>query len=154
MCIRDRVHLSLLQSLGDNCYEFHPLIREFCRTKLSGLDLVEEMKQNICRAIVGAARKIPDNITVEQVKEVETDIPHITEIADNLAEYLSDDYLIIPFIRLGSFYQGQGLYPLAQPWLEKGKEIAEKRLDKNNSCLLYTSPSPRDATLSRMPSSA
>ena len=26
--------------------------------------------------------------------------------------------------------------------------------DKNNHCLLYTSPSPRDATLSRMPSSA
>ena len=25
---------------------------------------------------------------------------------------------------------------------------------KNNICLLYTSPSPRDATLSRMPSSA
>jgi hypothetical protein len=30
------VHLSLLQSLGDNCYEFHPLIREFFRNKLSG----------------------------------------------------------------------------------------------------------------------
>ena len=27
-------------------------------------------------------------------------------------------------------------------------------LDKNGICLLYTSPSPRDATLSRMPSSA
>ena len=26
--------------------------------------------------------------------------------------------------------------------------------DKNYNCLLYTSPSPRDATLSRMPSSA
>ena len=26
--------------------------------------------------------------------------------------------------------------------------------DVNNGCLLYTSPSPRDATLSRMPSSA
>ena len=25
---------------------------------------------------------------------------------------------------------------------------------KDNNCLLYTSPSPRDATLSRMPSSA
>ena len=127
------VHLSLLQSLGDNCYEFHPLIREFFRNKLSGLDLVEEMKQNICRAIVGAARKIPDKITVEQVKEVEIDIPHITEIADNLAEYLSNDDLIKPFTSLGSFYEGQGLYPLAQPWYEKGKEIAEKRLDKNNS---------------------
>ena len=127
------VHLSLLQSLGDNCYEFHPLIREFCRNKLSGLDLVEEMKQNICRVIVGAAEKIPNDITVEQVKEAEIDIPHITEIADNLAEYLSDDDLITPFTSLGSFYLGQGLYPLAQPWLEKGKEIAEKRLDKNNS---------------------
>ena len=27
-------------------------------------------------------------------------------------------------------------------------------LDRPTSCLLYTSPSPRDATLSRMPSSA
>ena len=27
-------------------------------------------------------------------------------------------------------------------------------IGKHNGCLLYTSPSPRDATLSRMPSSA
>ena len=31
---------------------------------------------------------------------------------------------------------------------------AEPGLAKANGCLLYTSPSPRDATLSRMPSSA
>ena len=31
---------------------------------------------------------------------------------------------------------------------------AEIMLNKNITCLLYTSPSPRDATLSRMPSSA
>ena len=41
---------------------------------------------------------------------------------------------------------------------EKGLEIA-KELDKRDtgfkdSCLLYTSPSPRDGLLSRMPSSA
>ena len=29
-----------------------------------------------------------------------------------------------------------------------------KRLDDSNNCLLYTSPSPRDGLLSRMPSSA
>jgi len=39
-----------------------------------------------------------------------------------LAEYLSDDDLIVPFMRLGSFYQGQALYSL--PWYERGKEIA------------------------------
>ena len=40
-----------------------------------------------------------------------------------------------------------------------GKDIGKKgtvqKISKfNNNCLLYTSPSPRDATLSRMPSSA
>ena len=32
--------------------------------------------------------------------------------------------------------------------------VEHSRIDWSNSCLLYTSPSPRDATLSRMPSSA
>ena len=43
-------------------------------------------------------------------------------------------------------------------WVSDGTEILyfdETRfMDKTQSCLLYTSPSPRDATLSRMPSSA
>ena len=34
------------------------------------------------------------------------------------------------------------------------EEFIEFTDNKSNSCLLYTSPSPRDATLSRMPSSA
>ena len=34
------------------------------------------------------------------------------------------------------------------------KNLVRVPLTPNNSCLLYTSPSPRDATLSRMPSSA
>ena len=33
-------------------------------------------------------------------------------------------------------------------------EIGSVRIPYRDSCLLYTSPSPRDATLSRMPSSA
>ena len=35
-----------------------------------------------------------------------------------------------------------------------GGAVRSNYTDKNNSCLLYTSPSPRYATLSRMPSSA
>ena len=33
-------------------------------------------------------------------------------------------------------------------------ENPERKIDVSQTCLLYTSPSPRDATLSRMPSSA
>ena len=40
--------------------------------------------------------------------------------------------------------------------VEKIHELWDKEHDitRNTTCLLYTSPSPRDATLSRMPSSA
>ena len=37
---------------------------------------------------------------------------------------------------------------------EQGGEIVVQDVVDYFSCLLYTSPSPRDATLSRMPSSA
>ena len=42
-----------------------------------------------------------------------------------------------------------GLYSYNQDMLKISKQMLH-----NISCLLYTSPSPRDATLSRMPSSA
>ena len=35
-----------------------------------------------------------------------------------------------------------------------GEKFFDPEFGTNNICLLYTSPSPRDATLSRMPSSA
>ena len=37
---------------------------------------------------------------------------------------------------------------------ELSVDCANKIISISQSCLLYTSPSPRDATLSRMPSSA
>ena len=38
--------------------------------------------------------------------------------------------------------------------LEQGSDIFATTPPKNQTCLLYTSPSPRDRTRSRMPSSA
>ena len=42
----------------------------------------------------------------------------------------------------------------AQIRMSQACENREINAEMYNSCLLYTSPSPRDATLSRMPSSA
>ena len=41
-------------------------------------------------------------------------------------------------------------------WSKSGQTLGMQawRIKMTNNCLLYTSPSPRDATLSRMPSSA
>ena len=44
--------------------------------------------------------------------------------------------------------------PVATPIAATGAAAEDVLTNTNNICLLYTSPSPRDATLSRMPSSA
>ena len=47
-----------------------------------------------------------------------------------------------------------GTYDLITPLMNEQFEVFYALDNPSNSCLLYTSPSPRDATLSRMPSSA
>ena len=42
----------------------------------------------------------------------------------------------------------------SDPFTAAGLNLVALRNDSLDSCLLYTSPSPRDATLARMPSSA
>ena len=38
--------------------------------------------------------------------------------------------------------------------IERVRKVFEKHIQQMTACLLYTSPSPRDGLLSRMPSSA
>ena len=130
---RDKlINFSLLQYIGGSNYGLHPLIRQYFRNKLLEFDSVEEMKHSICKVVAKSAEAIPQSITIQQVNEIEIYISHIVEVAENLHEYLSDDDLITPFFRLGWFYKGQGLYPQAQPWLEKAKEIAEQRFGEEH----------------------
>ena len=56
------------------------------------------------------------------------------------------------FTLLGRIFYSEAL-PDAQKSLVDD-EIAKKNIDLFNDCLLYTSPSPRDLSTSRMPSSA
>ena len=57
-------------------------------------------------------------------------------------------YHMFHFIGIG----GMGMRALAKILLDKGIKISGS--DVVDSCLLYTSPSPRDRQKSRMPSSA
>jgi len=132
IALGDLENLHLLKGVESGVYSLHPLVREFLQMKLREYSGADELKRGFVREMVETAREIPQDITREQVREVEVDIPHIEEVAENLTEYLSDDDLIVPFIGLGLFYLGQGFYPQAQPWLEKGREMAEKQLGKDN----------------------
>ena len=91
------------------------------------------------------------NVYPAEVERVMVDHPGVREVA----------VFGIPDERLGELVAA-GLVAEAGPWasgdpdllVEDVRSFCRERLAHYKVCLLYTSPSPRDATLSRMPSSA
>ena len=61
--------------------------------------------------------------------------------------------LLFKKVILATFVCAFGLSSIAQE-VEEVVVTAEKRSESLQDCLLYTSPSPRDMSASRMPSSA
>ena len=58
------------------------------------------------------------------------------------------------WLKLDKSFYGEDLVTSKRIWLEQGEEVKKSEIIKSKSCLLYTSPSPRDRQKSRMPSSA
>ena len=50
--------------------------------------------------------------------------------------------------------QGETIYDSPSEYADDMRSILQEQIDNNMTCLLYTSPSPRDLSTSRMPSSA
>ena len=60
----------------------------------------------------------------------------------------------IKYLVCGGDRKNNFLIQSVKDFLKNKKNISLNSIDEYKFCLLYTSPSPRDATLSRMPSSA
>ena len=125
--ISNLIRLHLLQSIGEETYRLHPLIRQFFQQKLNESAEADKMKRGCAAAMVAAARRIPQQPTREEIINFSPLIPHIEEAINYLTEYISNKDLITPFIRLGRFYEGQGFYQQAEPWLKQCVEVTESR---------------------------
>ena len=102
---------------------------------------------------------IDENILVESSEESVIEVMNgcicctvrgdLTEVLDRMYERIKDfDGVLIETTGLAD------PAPVAQTFFVDDKVVERYKLDGIITCLLYTSPSPRDATLSRMPSSA
>ncbi|MFN6472395.1 MAG: tetratricopeptide repeat protein [Nostoc sp. SerVER01] len=144
-----RVELESLHLLQDkDGYQLHQLIREFFQLKQAEFNQVEEFKRSFCKLMVAVAKGIPQDPTLEQITDVTPGIAHLAEVANHLIEYVGDDDLIWTLTGNAWFYQGQGLYDKATPWLEKCLKVTKQRLGKehpdfaqavNNLAALYYS---------------
>ena len=85
-----------------------------------------------------------------------------TEVSIDLRENNKPDYSILTVREIEKTENGNFFSQLSLFNTEKDNDerivanigLGKRSLSQDNTCLLYTSPSPRDATLSRMPSSA
>ena len=115
--------------------------------------------------------RIIDEMTIQDIQNWDQAIAQSsvivvdTNIPIQVIKYLTDEYSNIPlfldpvsFAKTSKIVELIGRFYTVKPnRLETELISGVKITDKDSmleACLLYTSPSPRDATLSRMPSSA
>ncbi|WP_293071758.1 MULTISPECIES: tetratricopeptide repeat protein [unclassified Moorena] len=140
------LELNLLGRKGQGIYQLHELIREFLRDKMEHYDGADQLKQGFGEAMVAVADKIPKATTQKDIATASPAIPHLTEAATVLLDWLKDEDLYQPFQGLGWFYEGQMAYDQALLWLEQGLELTRDRLGEehpdvatslNNLAVLY-----------------
>ncbi|MDZ8259219.1 tetratricopeptide repeat-containing protein [Nostoc sp. ChiQUE01b] len=144
--IADLLELHLLQQKSKGIYRLNPQIRQLLQVKLDKSSEADEAKTKFAAMILEVAKLIPQQLNAEDIFNLTPHIPHITEVATHLSEYLSDENLIPLFTKLAWFYQSQGLYQQAEPWLQRCLELTQNRLglehidvatSLNNLALLY-----------------
>ncbi|AKG24489.1 NB-ARC domain-containing protein [Calothrix sp. 336/3] len=121
-----------LEDDGEYSYKIHPLIREFLKVKLTADGEINEIKQAFTNTFMEIAQIIPDSPTLEFINSVKKAITHLTEITENLLDAVSDENLIWAFVGLARFYNGQGLYTLAEPWYQQCVSAVKSRLGENH----------------------
>jgi tetratricopeptide (TPR) repeat protein len=88
----------------------------------------DALTRALTTVIVEMARRLPPTPTWEMIQTSSPVIPHLAEVAQRWTACLGDDELLGPFVGLGRFYAGQGLYAIAEPWYEACLSKAQDRL--------------------------
>ena len=144
------LNLHLLQHVGEGIYQMHPLTRELFNTKLSQAPEaeIEQYKRQFCQVMVEQVGQIPQVLTRAEIESLAVIVPHLQVVTTQLTSTLSDEDLIWAFLGIARFYEEQGLYAEAEPWLQGCLNATRTRLGEehptvaaslNNLATLYQS---------------
>ncbi|MBD2114953.1 tetratricopeptide repeat protein [Nodosilinea sp. FACHB-141] len=150
--LRDKqlLNLHLLQRVESDIYQLHPLTREFFNTRLSQAPEaeVEQYKRQFCQVMAEQVRQISQVLTRAEIESLTVIVPHLQVVTTQLAPTLSDEDLIWAFLGIARFYEEQGLFAEAEPWLQECLNATRTRLGEkhptvaaslNNLAALYQS---------------
>ena len=122
----------LLQRKDKGVYQLHPLLREFFALKGKPRDDRQRLMAAVCQSLVAVAKTIPHTPTLEQIAQIEPNLPHLEEVVTALYSGLSDEDLLGIFTALDWFWRGQGAYTQAEPWGEQCLQVAQERWGDNH----------------------
>ncbi|MEH2370901.1 tetratricopeptide repeat protein [Nostoc sp.] len=156
---------NLLQQVEERegCYKIHALVRWFLQEQLtSSGETKSVLETTFTTAIITVAQSIPQSPTSEQIGFLSYFVCHFEDLAQRLIAEIkqgkraqivslasvSNDAVIWVFLGIGRFYEGQGLYKLAEPWHEECVNLCQTLFNGdhpnvatslNNLALLYYS---------------
>jgi tetratricopeptide (TPR) repeat protein len=124
-----------LVSLKSGQYLLHTLIREFFAQKLIGelKSEAEGLQKGMIAAMVAEAKKVevPEDITRHHLYDLSPIIPHLEEAVKKLIDFIEEDFVLL-FQGIGRYYEGQGLYNLAEKIYKDCQEKSQKRFGFNH----------------------
>ncbi|CCH94399.1 conserved hypothetical protein [Microcystis aeruginosa PCC 9432] len=126
------VHLSLVQDKGDGWYEIHPLLRRYFRDKLEASPHAEPAKRRYCGIMAKKSAEMPQNPTVEIVEDFKPFLLHLQASVGEYPEYIADEDLVWSYTGLAHYYNGQGLYAIAEPYYQNCLTATRTRLGDNH----------------------
>jgi tetratricopeptide (TPR) repeat protein len=126
------VHLSLVQDKGEGWYEIHPLLRRYFRDKLEASPHAEPAKRRYCGIMAKKSAEMPYNPTVEIVEDFKPFLLHLQASVGEYPEYIADEDLLWSYTGLARYYNGQGLYAIAEPYYQACLTATRTRLGDNH----------------------
>ncbi|KAM3097560.1 tetratricopeptide repeat protein, partial [Phormidesmis sp. 146-12] len=145
---RELVKWHLVQWVEVGVYRIHALIRVFLQEQLTQTEAADAMKRSFVEVMIAVAQQIPHDPTLDLIQIVTPDIPHLKKVSKDLLDFLTENALMWSFVGVGWFYEGQGLYSSAEPWLVGCLDAVRSLLGKthphvatslNNLAVLYQS---------------
>jgi tetratricopeptide (TPR) repeat protein len=126
------VHLSLVQDNRDGWYEIHPLLRRYFRDKLEASPHSEPAKRRYCGIMAKKSAEMPYNPTIEIVEEFKPFLLHLQTSVGEYPQYIADEDLAWSYTGLARYYNGQGLYAIAEPYYQACLTATRTRLGDNH----------------------
>ncbi len=126
------IPLGLCSPIRADLHQCHPLIWKYFSIQREQTVQSDTIKQQYTQGLAQLAQQIPERPVIKDIRTLDPAIPHLKEAVTTWLVWLQDDDLIWLFEGLGRFYQGQGLYALAEPWYEARLRISEQQLGSHH----------------------